>query len=173
MNGRDLFDASALRDSLSTCAFYTFIASMKECVDRASPSPTHRFIAVLDSKNKLLRSYTQNIDGLEEQAGLKRRGTTGELTDFELDRNVQLHGDIHRVRCTFCSAEYPFCMDHLQRFNEGQAPPCPDCTDRCKCQIHFIARIYLTCWLDSQRSPPQGCAFHSHRIFTACYCAVQ
>lgn len=34
------------------------------------PSLTHRFIQLLDGKGKLLRNYTQNIDGLEKQAGV-------------------------------------------------------------------------------------------------------
>ena len=70
MKGRDLFDASLFRDSTSTSVFYTFISQLKRSIDVASPSPTHRFIKTLDSKKKLLRSYTQNIDGLEERAGL-------------------------------------------------------------------------------------------------------
>jgi len=36
------------------------------------PSLSHRFIAALDKKNKLLRNYTQNIDTLEQVAGIKR-----------------------------------------------------------------------------------------------------
>jgi NAD-dependent SIR2 family protein deacetylase len=35
------------------------------------PSPSHRFIAELEKRGKLLRNYTQNIDGLERQSGIK------------------------------------------------------------------------------------------------------
>ena len=65
-----MFDASLFRDSTSTSVFYTFISQLKRSIDDASPSPTHRFLKALDTKRKLLRSYTQNIDGLEERAGL-------------------------------------------------------------------------------------------------------
>ena len=65
LKGRDLFDASLFRDPTSTAVFYTFISQLKKSIDVAKPSPTHRFIKTLDSKRKLLRSYTQNIDGLD------------------------------------------------------------------------------------------------------------
>ncbi|KAG6877868.1 hypothetical protein C0993_002869, partial [Termitomyces sp. T159_Od127] len=70
LKGRDLFDASLFRDGTSTSVFYTFISKLKQSIDEATPSPTHRFIKTLDTKKKLLRSYTQNIDGLEERVGL-------------------------------------------------------------------------------------------------------
>jgi NAD-dependent histone deacetylase SIR2 len=140
LRGRDLFDASLFRDPTSTAVFYTFISQLKESVDATTPSQTHRFIKTLDSKGKLLRSYTQNIDGLEERAGLAGTAThtkdpsergKSKLKSKDV-KNVQLHGDIHRVRCTFCSAEFPCTADHLKTFNDGLPPDCPECTVRCE-----------------------------------------
>ena len=37
-----------------------------------SPSPCHKFIAALESGKKLLRNYTQNIDTLEQEAGISK-----------------------------------------------------------------------------------------------------
>jgi NAD-dependent histone deacetylase SIR2 len=139
LKGRDLFDASLFRDPTSTAVFYTFIAQLKRSIDAATPTPTHRFIKTLDTKKKLLRSYTQNIDGLETQAGLlgtasqeaKSNGKgKGKLSTKDI-RNVQLHGDIHRVRCTACSAEYACGDEHLSYFEKGIAPDCPECLSRC------------------------------------------
>ena len=77
------------------------MAELKASIDAATPSPTHRFIKTLHTKGKLLRSYTQNIDGLEEQAGLvgtsssaaskKGKGTLKNLKDI---KSVQLHAPI-------------------------------------------------------------------------------
>ena len=140
LKGRDLFDASLFRDPTSTSIFYSFISQLKQSIDSASPSRTHHFIRTLDEKKKLLRSYTQNIDGLEEKAGLissssqhvKTSGKgKGKLSVKDV-RNVQLHGDIHRVRCTLCSANLPYKEEYLQFFTEGLAPDCPECTLRCK-----------------------------------------
>ena len=140
LKGRDLFDASLFRDPTTTSVFYTFISQLKQSIDQATPSPTHHFIKTLDSKHKLLRSYTQNIDGLEERAGLlgsscqeARTNGKGKAKLRVKDvRNVQLHGDIHRVRCTFCSAEFPCTKEHLDLFDRGVAPPCPECSSRCE-----------------------------------------
>ena len=36
------------------------------------PSPSHKFIAQLEKSQKLKRLYSQNIDGLEQQAGIEK-----------------------------------------------------------------------------------------------------
>ena len=36
------------------------------------PSPCHKFVKLLEERGKLLRNYTQNIDTLEDSAGIKR-----------------------------------------------------------------------------------------------------
>jgi NAD-dependent histone deacetylase SIR2 len=146
LKGRDLFDASLFRNPVSTSVFYSFISGLKQAIDDASPSPTHRFIKTLDAKGRLLRSYTQNIDGLEERAGLlgsssqeakapsplKTKGKFKAKLKIKDVRNVQLHGDIHRVRCTVCSADYPCSSSYLEIFGQGLPPDCPDCTARCE-----------------------------------------
>ena len=150
LKGRDLFDASLFRDPTSTAIFYTFISQLKQSIDSASPSRTHHFIRTLDEKKKLLRSYTQNIDGLEEKAGLIGSSNQdarasgkgkGKLRVRDV-RNVQLHGDIHRVRCTLCSADLPCAGEYLQLFADGLAPDCPECTSRCKLplSLHIYPR---------------------------------
>jgi NAD-dependent histone deacetylase SIR2 len=139
LKGRDLFDAALFRDPTSTSVFYTFISQLKQSIDASSPSPTHRFIKTLDTKKKLLRSYTQNIDGLEARTGLLNSSSQEAKTDGKGKskirvkdvRNVQLHGDIHRVRCTFCAADFPCSNSHLEMFNTGIPPDCPDCLERC------------------------------------------
>jgi len=150
LKGRDLFDASLFRNPVSTSVFYSFIAGLKQAIDGASPSHTHRFIKALDAKGRLLRSYTQNIDGLEERAGLvgsssqeakvpspsKAKAKARAKLKIKDVRNVQLHGDIHRVRCTVCSADYPCSAAYLEVFGQGIPPDCPDCTTRCERPDH-------------------------------------
>lgn len=140
LKGRDLFDAALFRDPTSTAVFYTFISQLKRSIDAAEPAPTHHFIKTLDSKKKLLRSYTQNIDGLEARVGLlgsscheaKSNGKGKTKIRTKDVRNVQLHGDIHRVRCMACSADFPCSEAHLALFQKGSAPDCPECLERCK-----------------------------------------
>lgn len=148
MKGRDLFDASLFRDQTSTSVFYTFISQLKRSIDSASPAPTHEFIKRLDSKHKLLRSYTQNIDGLEEKAGLLsslNQETNSQMkgkSKLKADevRNIQLHGDIRRVRCTLCSVDLLCTEEFLCMFEKGLAPDCPECTLRSEARIARSAR---------------------------------
>jgi NAD+-dependent protein deacetylase SIR2 len=154
LKGRDLFDASLFRDPTSTSIFYSFISQLKQSIDSASPSRTHHFIRTLDEKKKLLRSYTQNIDGLEEKAGLisssnqdvKLNGKGKGKLNVKDVRSVQLHGDIHRVRCTLCSANLPCKEEYLQLFTDGLAPDCPECTLRCKFVLiaHIIYHVVMS-----------------------------
>lgn len=100
LKGRDLFSASLFREPESTRLFYAFIAELKAKIDLAHPGPTHRFIKTLDAKGKLLRSYTQNIDGFEEKAGIQGAvALKGKVKKFNAKdtKNVQLHGDIQWV----------------------------------------------------------------------------
>lgn len=146
LKGRDLFDASLFRDATSTAVFYTFISQLKRSIDAAEPSPTHHFIKTLDTKKKLLRSYTQNIDGLEARVGLlgsscheaKSNGKGKTKIRTKDVRNVQLHGDIHRVRCVACSADYPCTEEYLAVFGKGNAPDCPECLSRCESNGKYI-----------------------------------
>lgn len=52
------------------------------------PSPSHRFIKLLESRGKLLRNYTQNIDTLERVAGI--------------ENVIECHGSFATASCTRC-----------------------------------------------------------------------
>ncbi|KAE8220617.1 hypothetical protein CF326_g8719, partial [Tilletia indica] len=69
-SGKDLFDARLFNSEKTSDLFYTMIAELKEMADRAQPTAFHHFLKRLDVEGRLLRVYTQNIDGLEERAGL-------------------------------------------------------------------------------------------------------
>ncbi len=101
MKGHDLFSASLFREPESTRLFYSFIAELKLSVDKARPAPTHHFIKTLDTKGKLLRSYTQNIDGFEDRVSLPSATSSvkgkGKAINVKEIKNVQLHGDIQCV----------------------------------------------------------------------------
>ncbi|KAF8325816.1 DHS-like NAD/FAD-binding domain-containing protein [Cantharellus anzutake] len=144
LRGRDLFSASLFREPESTRLFYSFIAELKLCIDKAHPAPAHHFIKTLDTKGKLLRSYTQNIDGLEDRVNLPSSAYStkgkGKLFNSKEVKNVQLHGDIHRVRCVICNASFPYMDEHLSTFLNGAPPPCPDCSNRSESRIARNAR---------------------------------
>jgi NAD-dependent SIR2 family protein deacetylase len=61
---------------------------------RFRPTPSHYFSNLLAAKGKLLRTYTQNIDGLEMLAGLPE------------SLLVEAHGHVRSAHCAGCSTEH-------------------------------------------------------------------
>ncbi|KAF9006382.1 DHS-like NAD/FAD-binding domain-containing protein [Hymenopellis radicata] len=133
-------DGSAARqlDDISACVWKSkrivvvtgagvSCSALKKSIDVSEPTPTHLFLKRLDSKHKLLRVYTQNIDGLEERAGLAI-ATGPEGRQKQPHRSA--HGDIHHLRCVLCSGDIVCSVEHIELFQAGLAPPCPDCTQR-------------------------------------------
>ncbi|KAB5513544.1 hypothetical protein GE09DRAFT_980714 [Coniochaeta sp. 2T2.1] len=72
---------------------------LRDLAAKSKPTLTHRWFASLG--DKLLRLYTQNIDMLEDKAGLK----TGLGRQFNC---VQLHGTIANLQCYLCKEVYPW-----------------------------------------------------------------
>ncbi|KAK9457660.1 DHS-like NAD/FAD-binding domain-containing protein [Dipodascopsis uninucleata] len=119
--GKDLFDSLLFRDPASISVFCTFIARLRSCILGAKSTAVHKFIKLLHDKKKLLRCYTQNIDGLESQDGL-RLGVEGKSANV-----VQLHGDIHMLKCTLCNNKYSWSSNHIKSLSKGIIPECPQC----------------------------------------------
>lgn len=58
----------------------------------------HRFVELLHAKTgKLVRLYTQNIDGLEDQC-----------TQLPRDKVIAVHGSMDRAECAMCKSESDF-----------------------------------------------------------------
>lgn len=134
LKGRDLFDSMIWSDPLTTSIFYTFIASLRRTIinDVNDTTHTHKFLRTLRDGGRLVRVYTQNIDGLEGREGLHcdlRSGTgdrrrfrrsirrAGSGADTPEDKEeeyrggvecVQLHGSLDLTRCGLCSHVQPW-----------------------------------------------------------------
>ncbi|OAP57996.1 hypothetical protein AYL99_07086 [Fonsecaea erecta] len=153
LRGQDLFDSRVFHHAESTTIFYQFIASLRQKIrdEVRSTSSVHKFVRVLRDGGRLMRCYTQNIDGLEIREGLvtdlargkgnKRRfmkkhfeaprptHTAG--TDFDGGCEVvQLHGDLEKLRCTMCSTQYPWTDEQTEVYLDGAAADCPNCRDK-------------------------------------------
>ncbi|XP_067008863.2 NAD-dependent protein deacetylase sirtuin-1 isoform X2 [Anabrus simplex] len=78
------------------------------------PSPCHRFIKMLEKHGKLLRNYSQNIDTLEQVAGIKNV--------------IECHGSFATASCTHC--KYKVTADEIREDIFAQRIPlCPRCPD--------------------------------------------
>ena len=75
------------------------------------PSPSHHFLSLLERKKILLRVYTQNIDGLEEKAGVSSK------------KIVYAHGSMNTSSCLKCGQKVS--ADELrQEILSGNVPYC-------------------------------------------------
>ncbi len=116
----------------------------------AQTAATHAFIRTLRDCRRLVRCYTQNIDGLETREGLcadldRGKGNRARFArkSMELPRSwanvlpggisdggcevVQLHGDLHLMRCDLCGATCPFDRHQESQLLNGRAPSCQIC----------------------------------------------
>ncbi|KAK9348836.1 DHS-like NAD/FAD-binding domain-containing protein [Lipomyces starkeyi] len=124
VKGRDLFDAILFNSPVSVSVFCTFMARLRSCILSARSTAVHKFIKHLYDCNRLLRCYTQNIDGLESQDGL-RLGVEGKSADV-----VQLHGDIHMLKCTMCGLKVSWSQEHFDALENGNVPECRNCSEK-------------------------------------------
>ncbi|KAI1616818.1 NAD-dependent histone deacetylase SIR2 [Exophiala viscosa] len=74
-------------------------------------SATHAFLALLQSKGKLLTIYTQNIDGLEVAAGLP------------LSKVIQCHGTLATATCMSCGKRTT-ARKYMPHVRAGKIPFC-------------------------------------------------
>jgi len=94
----------------------------------AEPSAFHKLLADLDGRGRLLRCYTQNIDGLEGRAGLEiglpTKPDSPRKVVSQTPRCIPLHGQLSTLHCPLCLTSVPLA-DHLP------LPPhplaCPTC----------------------------------------------
>jgi len=91
--------------------FYRFATKLYPAEGDVSPTPAHRFLALLNERGMLRRVYTQNIDGLEERAGVPS------------SKVVQTHGSLNWASCLKCrrKVDASCIMDDVRA---GRVPKC-------------------------------------------------
>lgn len=89
------------------------------------PSPSHRFIRLLETQGRLLRNYSQNIDTLEQRAGI--------------ERVLNCHGSFATASCVTCA--YRTAGESIREdIFAQQVPECPLCAKRAKAQSQSHSR---------------------------------
>lgn len=134
-SGQEMFDISLFRDEMKISVFATFMEKLYSSVKLAQPTKTHKFIAHLKNRNKLLRCYTQNIDGLEEVLGLEMSSNRNNSSDgfnsqWKNYDVVQLHGDLNTLSCTSCFHVFSWNRFWSRSFRRGELPTCPSCEEK-------------------------------------------
>ena len=105
-----------------------FLLGTKDQVWKATLA--HRFVELLHRKtNKLIRLYTQNIDGLEDQCN-----------DLPRDKIVNVHGSMDQAECGMCRSEVDFetfCTNVRHKIKDitGTDPTAPAASSYIECPI--------------------------------------
>ncbi|OQS01272.1 hypothetical protein ACHHYP_01479 [Achlya hypogyna] len=94
------------------------------------PSRTHKFLRELHDANKLLRVYSQNIDGLEAHAGVPNV--------------VSCHGTLATASCMSCAKQVPTADLQLPIVIAAGSIPLCDCGGVMKPDITFFGEALST-----------------------------
>lgn len=92
--------------------FYSLAKEILPVTDRCSV--THAFIKLVQDQGKLLTNYTQNIDNIEQFAGI------------EADKLIQCHGSWATAKCRKCEQTYDG-KTIFQHVKTMRVPKCPAC----------------------------------------------
>jgi NAD-dependent SIR2 family protein deacetylase len=88
-SGKDLFDVRCLSDPALLPAHHSLLNTLHRLTLETEPTKFHNYMKDLDDEGRLLRVYTQNIDGLEKKVGLDLRAPGGELRGLEGGRKFK------------------------------------------------------------------------------------
>ncbi|KAI9644714.1 hypothetical protein NHQ30_006740 [Ciborinia camelliae] len=122
-SGKELFDASVYKDDSSTTSFHSMVRKLSHLTKNAKPTPFHHMLATLAEEGRLLRLYSQNVDGID--TALEPLATKVPLNGKgPWPKTIQLHGGLAKMVCSKCG--------HLQDFDGAlfEGPEAPDC-DNC------------------------------------------
>ncbi|KFY27598.1 hypothetical protein V493_03405, partial [Pseudogymnoascus sp. VKM F-4281 (FW-2241)] len=124
-SGKHLFDAAVYKNDSSTASFHDMVREMSHMTRQANPTMFHHMIATIAEEGRLMRLYTQNVDGIDTSLEPLR-------TNIPLNsrgpwpKTIQLHGGLEKMVCTKCRA----LSDFDGSLFEGSEPPsCKACEE--------------------------------------------
>ena len=121
INGKELFTYDFGLKEGSRKIYLKYISSLKRLCDKALPNDTHKFLTTFPKS----RIYTQNINGLEEKAGMI-------FSKTENTKGIYLHGNLATISCQYCGFKKAFEEQEISCFENGIEVHCIKCEERRK-----------------------------------------
>lgn len=112
---QEVFDIETFKQDPTI--FYSVAKDIIPSTDRYTP--THKFLAMLHERGKLLTNYSQNIDNLEVKAGLPK------------EKLIQCHGSFGTASCVQCHYQIPG-EKIFPDIRAGKIPKCTRCLSTLK-----------------------------------------
>ncbi|KAL8674543.1 MAG: hypothetical protein Q9168_001061 [Polycauliona sp. 1 TL-2023] len=155
-SGKHLFDASVYQTDSSTTSFHTMVRGLSHLVSEAEPTAFHHLLATLGEQGRLMRLYTQNVDGID--TSLAPLATSVPLASKgPWPRTIQLHGGLEKMVCSKCNR----LADFKPALFDGPVPPsCTHCfeadkvrTDHAGKRSHGVGRLRPRIVLYNEANP--------------------
>ncbi|KAI4097282.1 MAG: hypothetical protein LQ344_000381 [Seirophora lacunosa] len=155
-SGKHLFDASVYQTDSSTSSFHSMVRGLSELASNAKPTAFHHLLATLGEQGRLMRLYTQNVDGID--TALTPLATSVPLSrKGPWPRTIQLHGGLDKMVCSKCNHLSDF---EPTLFDGPNPPPCTQCveadkvrTDHAGKRSHGIGRLRPRMVLYNEHNP--------------------
>ncbi|KAF2761851.1 DHS-like NAD/FAD-binding domain-containing protein, partial [Pseudovirgaria hyperparasitica] len=122
-SGKELFDASVYQDESSTATFHAMVRELSEKTKKAEPTPFHHLLATLAQEGRLLRLYSQNVDGIDTR--IEPLATNVPLIK-PWPKTIQVHGGLDHMVCSKCHKVSDF---EPSLFKDAIPPLCRDCEE--------------------------------------------
>jgi len=101
------------------------VKELSHLTKNAQPTLFHHMLATIAEQGRLMRLYTQNVDGID--VALEPLQTEVPLNPKgPWPQTIQLHGGLSKMVCNSCAKLYSF---DGAMFEGPEAPPCPVCEE--------------------------------------------
>lgn len=142
-SGRELFDASVYQHENYLAPFNEVVRNLSEMARAAQPTDFHCLMALLARQGRLLRLYSQNVDGID--ANMEYLHTQLPLPEKgPWPKTIQVHGSLRQMVCTKCKN-----ISELKAslFSGTQCPECDICVERDIQRVQHGKRSHGVGWL--------------------------
>lgn len=130
INGKELFTYDFGIKEETRKIYLKYISTLKRLCDGAEPNVMHNFLTNFPKS----RIYTQNIDSLEEKAGMV-------FSKTDSTKGVYLHGNLSTLACQYCGFKKNFEESEIKDFENCVDVLCKQCLERREhCEKNGIRR---------------------------------